>query len=308
MLICASPVFAAALLLPPAAPSNSLSSLQQRVRTSLPHFAMGLFPDAEEEEALGDAAVSSSSFSSAPSPLLTREKMIGFWTIFDDIVAEDSMNDLAAGRKMQSLFSAPIILRADGQTSRGSDFPGGEWSMYEEARESGGVRKRIKIVLRNRRLKQELRYDGLLFALQLAADGEEDAAEEEGGPELRVVGKASRWDVADPSSPKSMGEKTTFSMIKKNLDRTKLTPTIKPFSSAVDPAAVRVQNEWDRLRSQSEEEEMRRAIEDVRKTKAEYGDDWLEADKLVEGRDYWVAGEEPSVLLDDGDGGGGDAS
>ena len=53
------------------------------------------------------------------------------------------MNEMAKGGATKtSLFSAPLVLRADGQTSRGSDFPGGEWSMNEELGADGRTRKR----------------------------------------------------------------------------------------------------------------------------------------------------------------------
>ena len=287
---------------------------------------MGLFPDDDDDgsdaqprpaSAL-DEMMRAPTAASSSSLDLSRESLVGFWSIYDDLATEDSMNSLATGAKISSIFSAPLVLRADGQTSRGSDFPGGEWSLYDEATASGSTRWRLSIVLRSRLLRQELRYDGLVFALQLDEREVADSGSSGGGGgggggggnaapgsvpfDLRVVGKVVRWDVADAGAPAPMGAPTSFSMLRQKYDRGKLTATIQPFSAEVDPEAARAQSEWNRAKEASEEDELRRAIEDVRRTKEAHGDDWLEADKLVEGRDFWRAGEEPDDVtgLDDG--------
>lgn len=270
---------------------------------SNPLSAGGIFPDGMESE--------------QPSAL-SPEDLVGFWTIFDDLATEDTMNQVAkGGSSKMSLFSAPLILRADGQTSRGSDFPGGEWSLSSEVGDDGVTRRRLSIVLRSRLLRQEWRYEGLLFALKLDSGlpgSLESLAAEMGGPpapplppfppsspEVRVVGQSNRWDVSDPSTPKVLGKPSSFSMVKKEVDRVKLTPTIQPLALPVDPEDVRVQGELNRLRSRSEEEEIQRAIDDVRRTKAEHGENWRDADQLKEGVDYWKLGEEPRSGEDKGE-------
>jgi hypothetical protein len=239
-------------------------------------------------------------------PQLTRENLVGFWKIYDSQVADDALSGMAAGGEPRSIFSAPIVLRADGQTSRGSDFPGGEWSVEDEvSSKTGETLRRVQITLRSRRIRQEWRYVGLAVGVQLPSlrsDGEEAAAAEavagdssspSAAIDLRVVGQSSRWDVADPSAPKQLGETTSFSMVKTPVDRRKLIPTIRPLSLDVDPEEVRSQSEWRRRREQSEEDEIRQAIEDVRRAKRDFGDGWREADRLVEGRDFWKVSEAP---------------
>ena len=283
----------------------------------LPPISLGIFPDdadgrpSEEQGGSLFPDVDGGGAMQQP-PELTREGIIGFWTIFDEQATEDTLNDMAAGGASKtSLFSAPLILRADGRTSRGSDFPGGEWSMNEVTSEDGSTRKRLSITLRSNLLRQEWRYEGLLFALAIQDEpppmegmppmpkliGETSQA---GKPQVRVVGKATRWDISDRDAPQALGGETSFSMVRKEVDRRKLTPTIKPLSSIVDPDDVRLQNEWRRLKERSEEEEIRRAIDEVKKSKDEYGKGWLEADRLKEGVDYWKVGEEPGAKGRDG--------
>ena len=45
---------------------------------------------------------------------------IGFWTVFDDIATEDYLGKASRGEPTPSLLSTNMVLRADGQTSRGS--------------------------------------------------------------------------------------------------------------------------------------------------------------------------------------------
>ena len=110
--------------------------------------------------------------------------------------------------------------------------------------------------------------------------------------EIRIIGKATRWDVSDEDAPTAIGDSaSSFSMIKKAIARRSLIPTIKPFSAPIDPESVKREQEWRRLNEATEEDELRRAIEDVRKAKAEHGADWEEFLKPRKGIDYWVEGE-----------------
>ena len=264
---------------------------------------LGLFPD--DGGASGAAPESGVAPESKPSGLLSQEACCGFWTIFDEQASADALNGLAAGDEMlASMTSSMMVLRADGQTSRGSDFPGGSWEVIDATAADGSGRRRMSIVLRSRLLRQEWRYEGLLFGLQRNAEpgGPADAfaAAFGGGSsageatanqvELRVIGKSTRWDVADALSPVQLGNESAFSMLKMSVDRSKLTPTIQPFGGQVDPAEAKRQTEVRRLSERSEVEELQRAIDDVRRTKAEHGDGWLEADRLVEGVHYWRVG------------------
>lgn len=230
---------------------------------------------------------------------LSRESAIGFWTIYDDLAAEDALNDMAAGDNFKSTLSSSIVLRADGQTSRGSAFPGGEWTLEQGpmgGAEGASLRWRLRMRLRSQLLREELRYDGLLFGLQSmelpppgrgaaagaeavaaalsANQGSQGSASDE--IELRIVGNASRWDIKDEGAPQMVGECRAFSMLKKNVDRRKLTPTIKPWTAPIDPEDVRIQQEWRRLRDREEEDDLRQAIDDVRQAKEADGDGWLE--------------------------------
>ena len=278
---------------------------------SNPLSAGGLFPG---DDTSGEAAQQPAS--------LGPQDLVGFWTIFDDLATEDTMNQVAKGGSAKmSLFSAPLILRADGQTSRGSDFPGGEWSLSSEVGSDGVTRRRLSIILRSRLLRQEWRYEGLLFALELDSgmpgSFEELSAGASGAqppspppplsppsaPQVRVVGQSNRWDMSDPNAPKVLGKPSSFSMVKKEVDRVKLTPTIKPLALPVDPEDVRVQSELNRLRDRSEEEDIQRAIDDVRRIKAEHGENWRDADELKEGVDYWKLGDDMGDELGNGAGG-----
>ena len=252
-----------------------------------------IFPD-------DDDGGSASSAASPPSTgsVLSRDSAIGFWSIYDDLAASDALNTLAAGGDPSSMVSARIVLRADGQTSRGSDFPGGEWTLRNEPDEagSGTSRWRMRLVLRSRLLRQELRYEGLFFGVQSQAQDPEQAPP---SIELRVVGQASRWDTSG-AAPKSLGS-AGFSMLKMDVDRAKLTPTIQPFQglATVDPDELRQQAEWRKLKERTEEDELRTAIEEVRRAKADDPDNWQESIRLREGIDYWRVGEEPSSATKD---------
>ena len=161
----------------------------------------------------------------------------GFWTIYDDVAMEDSMNRAARQEPEgpNSMMSASIVLRADGFTSRGSEFTRGTWEVEEQ-----GARRRLRITLEARALQEEIRYDGLLVKLDTAETGMAQAlaaalpkgSQEEAIPqtELRVVGQASRYRVGgegfeEGSEPELM-KTTAFSMIKLEVHRTTLTFTL----------------------------------------------------------------------------------
>ena len=92
--------------------------------------------------------------------------------------------------------------------------------------------------------------------------------------ELRVVGAAERWDLGG-DEPKLVGN-GRFSMIKLEVDRTTLTPTIKPFSREADPEEIRKEQATLRERDKEEAEDLRKLLEDVRGLKAEGVQGWQE--------------------------------
>ena len=57
--------------------------------------------------------------------------LVGFYSVYDDLASEDALASKADGGPTASIFSATMVLRADGQTSRGSEFPGGSWEAAE---------------------------------------------------------------------------------------------------------------------------------------------------------------------------------
>ncbi len=268
----------------------------------------GLFPDSSSQPEV------------AP---LSKQDLVGFWTVYDDLAADDASKLLDAGQEPDSMFSATMVLRADGKTSRGSEFPGGEWSIVEKK-----GRKALRATLRNRARREEWKLDGTLFRVSLdavlkleremkrelrdpadaglqAPEPASPAADGMGSLQLRVVGNASRWDVSDPAAPALLSA-SDFSMVKMEVDRGELTPTIKPFSRPVDPEEVRREQEWRRLRDETEAEQIRRAIEEVRELRRTYGEEaWREQAELKEGVDFWKLGEEPgaSPAPDDANGG-----
>ena len=192
------------------------------------------------------AAPPSGDFDGPNPPAVT-----GFWTIYDDLAMEDSLNRAARQEPdgPNSLMSASIVLRADGFTSRGSDFTQGRWRV--EAQEA---RRRLIITLEARAQQEEIHYDGLLVKLDTAETGIAQAlaaalpemgagsAEERPQMELRVVGQASRYRVGGEGEPALVLLKSTaFSMIKLEVDRSTLTPTIRAFCQPVDPKEVKRQ-------------------------------------------------------------------
>ena len=134
----------------------------------------------------------------------------GFWTVYDDLATEDNLGKASRGEPTTSFLSTSMILRADGQTSRGSDFIKGRWELEKQ-----DGRRRLLMTLRAPLLREELRYEGLL--LRLSTDGEplpsEDAADDQRlDNELRAVGRCSRWDIG-ADAPRLI-KNSTFSMIK----------------------------------------------------------------------------------------------
>lgn len=211
----------------------------------------------------------------------------GFWTIYDDVAMEDSMNRAARQEPEgpNSMMSASIVLRADGFTSRGSEFTRGTWQVEEQ-----GDRRRLRITLEARALQEEIRYDGLLVKLDTAETGMAQvlaaalpkgaAAREEAIPqtELRVVGQASRYRVGgegfeEGGEPELM-KTTAFSMIKLEVDRTTLTPTIRAFCQPVDPIEVKRQQAEQRGLDVAETMELKAFLSDVRARKQTDPDNW----------------------------------
>jgi hypothetical protein len=239
----------------------------------------------------------------------------GFWTIYDDVAMEDSMNRAARQEPEgpNSMMSASIVLRADGFTSRGSEFTRGTWQVEEQ-----GDRRRLRITLEARALQEEIRYDGLLVKLDTAETGMAQvlaaalpkgaAAREEAIPqtELRVVGQASRYRVGgegfeEGGEPELM-KTTAFSMIKlevhrttltlspdpdpdpdpnpdlnpnpDQVDRTTLTPTIRAFCQPVDPIEVKRQQAEQRGLDVAETMELKAFLSDVRARKQTDPDNW----------------------------------
>ena len=219
-------------------------------------------------------------------PLVSAQPpaLVGFYSVYDDLASEDALASMADGGPTASIFSATMVLRADGQTSRGSEFPGGSWAAAER-----DGRVRLSMTLRAGRARaEERRYDGLVLEFEAPPDFDDDgeapppdAASEAGGSgrtELRVVGEVSRWSTADAAAPRQLGEPKPFSMVGIEVDRTTLTPTIKPRAQELDPAEVRRQQEWQRVRDRSEADALRQVLNDVRELKAE----GVSADELAE--------------------------
>lgn len=133
---------------------------------------------------------------------------IGFWTVFDDLATEDNLGKASRGEPTPSLLSTNMVLRADGQTSRGSDFIKGRWELKKQ-----DSRRRLLMTLRAPTLREELQYDGLLLRLSTDGEASEDEADEPRlDNELRVVGRCSRWDIS--AGRPQLIKNSTFSMIK----------------------------------------------------------------------------------------------
>merc|ERR1712050_172224 len=98
--------------------------------------------------------------------------------------------------------------------------------------------------------------------------------------ELRVVGSAERWDIGNCEP--SLVARGRFSMIKMDVDRTTLTPTIKPFSQEADPQEIRRQQEMQRRQDREEADDLRKLLEDVRELKREGVEDWQERMRPIE--------------------------
>lgn len=245
--------------------ATALTLCTPRARRSLLIFPEAVGPEPEEagsfEELQADAT--------------------GFWTIYDELAVQDSVAMVAEGGPTSAaLFSTNMVLRADGQASRGSAFPGGEWSIVED-----GIRRRLKMVLRSRLLQQERRYDGLLFSLsmsdgqsmpqdavfQASMGGDGLAAGQDGLPSLRVVGTVTAWNSTSPNLEGAVmiGEPASFSMVKLALDRTKLVPTIRPWSREVSPEEMEEEMRTQRAKDSDDADEIRKLLADVQRAKRE---------------------------------------
>lgn len=270
-----------------------------------------LFP----EDDSGDNTAGASSFpvlvikSPTLSELLSDGEAIGFWKVYDALGTKEMENELKGSGKLPSELSARMVLRADGAISRGSDFPSGEWNVYRQG-EGDDALWRMRLVLRSKLLAEEWRYDGMLVGTTLPqpsrAGGSADTGDQSsGGPEsgenvvpevsLIVVGKATRWEMK--GDDERLVQNASFSMSKIAVNRSKLIPTIQSFQgpATVDPEELRIQAEWRKLKDESEEDDIRRAIEDIRRAKAEDPDNWMERNRVREGVDFWRAGEEPDI-------------
>ncbi len=246
-----------------------------------PPCRLSVFPDSEP------AAEEPSGNFDGPNP----QAVTGFWTIYDELAMEDSMNRAARLEPdgPNSMMSASIVLRADGFTSRGSDFTTGRW--HVEPQEE---RRRLSMTLEARAQQEEIRYDGLLVKLdtsgggmggsmggmgalaQQLADGTAAGLSAPPPTELRVVGQARRYKVGGEGEPELL-KRTAFSMIKLAVDRRTLTPTIKPFSQPLDPDEVRRQQEEQRELDVAETAELRELLDLVRERKVADPENWQDA-------------------------------
>ena len=96
--------------------------------------------------------------------------LVGFYSVYDDLASEDALASMADGGPTASIFSATMVLRADGQTSRGSEFPGGSWAAAER-----DGRVRLSMTLRAGRARaEERRYDGLVLEFEAPPDFDDD--------------------------------------------------------------------------------------------------------------------------------------
>ena len=118
----------------------------------------------------------------------------GFWTIYDDVALEDSMNRAARQEPdgPNSMMSSSIVLRADGFTSRGSEFTRGTWEVEEQ-----GARLRLRITLQARALQEEIR----LAKAPIPSDGSKAAARAALAEEAaRLRAKLARLAAAEASN------------------------------------------------------------------------------------------------------------
>lgn len=113
------------------------------------------------------------------------------------------------------------------------------------------------------------------FGIPLSPAATESAVRESASSskrELRVIGSAERWDFSGVEP--RMVSKSRFSMVKLEVDRTKLTPTIKPFSREVDPEEIKKEQEFLRQKDKDEADDLRDLLIEVRRLKAEGVTDW----------------------------------
>mmetsp|Transcript_155256 Transcript_155256/g.275355 ORF Transcript_155256/g.275355 Transcript_155256/m.275355 type:complete len:410 (+) Transcript_155256:99-1328(+) len=242
---------------------------------------------------------------------LSHAELTGFWRITDPLATADGLQQAAKdGDFDRNMISTNMVLRADNQTSRGSDFPGGRWWTYKD-KDTGTAR--LAMVLKSKRLKQEIHYDGLMYIFEMDVPKpppvdcsrmsfEERLAEsklawermhmqELPGPKVQVTGNWSKYDmraVKEGGEPVLIETGDHFSMEKLNLDRSKMVATIQP----VDPRRqmMRAQAQEELFRQEAKEEE--EALEELLKLRddliAKHGPDkWQEHLELVEGVHYF---------------------
>ena len=212
----------------------------------------------------------------APTPC-TRDQLVGFWTVYDELAPSDALNLVAAGGSPRSMFGASMVLRADGKTSRGSEYPGGSWTLQPR-----DGKRHLCMTLYSRLKQQELRYDGIVLRVAFepsAVTGEVEGAVEEtlSGIEadaaalagLRVVGRVTKWDVSDGEG-KQLGGEEPFSMVQLEVNRTKLTPMIRPFSKEVPAEELEKEMKSQRAADRAEADELREVIKQACASTATY--------------------------------------
>ena len=207
--------------------------------------------------------------------------VIGFWSIYDDQATQEALEKAAQGERTQSLFSVRMVLRADGQTSRSSNFTLGRWHV-----ESEGKQRKLYMTLKARAQREEMRYEALLFRVDSQEVPGESLLESLTGPapatapalgkELRAIGECSRWDVSGDGEPRLI-KKGSFSMVKVEVDRSKLTPAIKPPTREVDPEEIRRQQAEQREFDVADAAELRSLLADVRERKQADPEGWQAA-------------------------------
>mmetsp|Transcript_56002 Transcript_56002/g.121915 ORF Transcript_56002/g.121915 Transcript_56002/m.121915 type:complete len:258 (+) Transcript_56002:284-1057(+) len=229
-------------------------------RVSSPY--MNIFP-ADDGTGMGDDVLKSAADDLPPD---FDNSPIGFWKIFDDLAWNDALKDKTAGANPSSFFSETMVLRADGQTSRGSDFSGGEWKVVEM-----NSQRRLWMTLRNKLQRIEWRYDGLFLTVRMPEFSKGAVKDNEPNDqptwELQVIGKASPWNVSSAEAPVQLGEQRSFSMVKVVVDRTQLVPTVKPYSRELSVEEMQKEMAEQRKADEEDADELRRLIRDVKRKK-----------------------------------------
>ena len=143
-------------------------------------------------------------------------------------------------------------------------------------------KRHLCMTLYSRLKQQELRYDGLVLRVAFepsAVTGEVEGAEEGklSGIEadaaalagLRVVGRVTKWDVSDGEG-KQLGGEEPFSMVQVEVNRTKLTPMIRPFSKEVPAEELEKEMKSQRAADRAEADELREVIKQACASTATY--------------------------------------